>query len=91
MKSVICIVAIVTSLVGSANLAVAQTTQDMGVVTGSEAGPSPGNFLIRASPRPLRQQQSARHDPAACDQSARYEIASSSHFQMMTATTVGTT
>ena len=51
MKSVICIVAIVTSLVGSANLAVAQTTQDMGVVTGSEAGPSPGNFFNPSNPQ----------------------------------------
>ena len=37
MKNVMCIVAIVMSLVGSANLAMAQTFQDQGVVTGSEA------------------------------------------------------
>jgi len=37
MKNVMCIVAIVVSLVGSANLAMAQTFQDQGVVTGSEA------------------------------------------------------
>ena len=37
MKNVMCIVAIVMSLVGSANLAMAQAFQDQGVVTGSEA------------------------------------------------------
>jgi hypothetical protein len=37
MKNVMYIVAIVMSLVGSANLAMAQTFQDQGVVTGSEA------------------------------------------------------
>jgi hypothetical protein len=37
MKNVMCIVAIVMSLVGSANLAMAQSVPDMGVVTGSEA------------------------------------------------------
>jgi hypothetical protein len=37
MKNVMCIVAIVMSLVGSANFAMAQSFQDQGVVTGSEA------------------------------------------------------
>ena len=37
MKNVMCIVAIVVSLVGSANFAMAQSRYDMGVVTGSEA------------------------------------------------------
>ena len=37
MKNVMCIVAIVMSLVGSANFAMAQSRPDMGAVTGSEA------------------------------------------------------
>jgi hypothetical protein len=37
MKNVMCIIAIVMSLVGSANLAMAQSHPDGGVVTGSEA------------------------------------------------------
>ena len=37
MKNVMCIVAIVMSLVGSANFAMAQSTPDLGVSTGSEA------------------------------------------------------
>jgi hypothetical protein len=37
MKKVMCIVAIGMSLLGSANLAMAQSVPDMGVVTGSEA------------------------------------------------------
>jgi len=37
MKKVLCIVAIGMSLLGSANLAMAQSVPDMGVVTGSEA------------------------------------------------------
>jgi hypothetical protein len=37
MKNVMCIVAIVMSLVGSANLAMAQSYPDRDVVTGSEA------------------------------------------------------
>jgi hypothetical protein len=37
MKNVMCIVAIVMSLVGSANFAMAQSTPDLGASTGSEA------------------------------------------------------
>jgi hypothetical protein len=37
MKNVMCIVAVVLSLVGSANFAMAQAYPDDGVVTGSEA------------------------------------------------------
>jgi hypothetical protein len=37
MKNVMCILAIVMSLVGSANLAMAQSTPDLGANTGSEA------------------------------------------------------
>jgi hypothetical protein len=37
MKNVMCILAIVMSLVGSANLAMAQSYPDMGIRTGTEA------------------------------------------------------
>jgi hypothetical protein len=36
MKNVLRVIAIVLPLIGSANLALAQTTRDQGVVTGSE-------------------------------------------------------
>jgi hypothetical protein len=46
-----------------------------GVSAPSLVGRPPGNVINpEQSARPLRQQQSPRHDPATRDQSARYEI-----------------